>query len=425
MSKTNPYENAVTTIKYASKRMSLEPWISKVLLSPEREIAVSFPVKMDDGHVRVFRGYRVQHNSIRGPYKGGIRYHWKVNLDEVRALAMWMSIKCAVVDIPLGGGKGGVTCDPKAHGNTHAMSDSELERMTRGFVRKIAYDIGPDKDIPAPDVYTNAEVMNWIVDEYSKVTGLSFEDVMGVATGKSIDNGGSYGRESATARGGQFVLRRAVEENVLDISDLRNCKIAIQGFGNAGYNFAKLVHEQDECKIIAVSDSGGGIYNAEGLSPEDVMRHKERNGSVVDYPLSKNITQQELLTLECDVLAPSALENVINQENAHMVKARCILELANGPLTPMADEILFGNGVVILPDILANAGGVTVSCYEWQQNLAKERWDENKIDRDLKMVMQNSASEVFEVAREYDVDNRLGAYILGIGRIAEKLRENL
>jgi glutamate dehydrogenase/leucine dehydrogenase len=422
MTKANPYDNAVTTIKHAAKIMELEPWITKVLLNPEREVNVTFPVKMDDGHVRIFRGYRIQHNSARGPYKGGIRYHWDVDLNEVKALATWMSIKCGVVDLPLGGGKGGVICDPRPHGKHDAMSEGELERMTRGFIRRIAHVIGPDKDIPAPDVYTNSQVMGWMVDEYSKITGMPLEDAYGVVTGKPLEIGGSFGREEATARGGQFVLRRAVEQGISPISDLRNATVAIQGYGNAGYNFARLVHSEDQARIIAVSDSRGGIYNPEGFDPEELIAFKKEQGTVKKYPKGEQLTQKQLLTLECDVLVPSALENVITQENAHLVKAKTIVELANGPVTHLADEILYQRGIEILPDILANAGGVTVSCYEWQQNLAKETWHAAKIDEMLESVMQINASEVFNIAREYKTDNRTAAYILGMGRIAEALR---
>lgn len=411
----NPFDSAKEIIRYTAKKVQMEDWITEILLHPERELSVSFPVKMDNGEMKIFTGYRVQHNNARGPYKGGIRYHWKVNMDEVRALATWMTIKCAILNLPLGGGKGGVICNPKE------MSEGELERMTRAFTRKIAPIIGPDKDIPAPDVYTNAQIMGWIVDEYSKIVG---KRTPAIVTGKSIKDGGSLGRDEATARGGQFCLRAAVEKGYIKgVEKLKDAKIVIQGYGNAGSVFAKLI-EQDKCKIIAVSDSKGGIYDPNGLDAKDVLAYKEANPkeTVIGYKNSKQISNEELLELECDVLVPAALENVIKKENAANIKAKVIVELANGPTTPEADEILYKKGVIVLPDVLANAGGVTVSFYEWQQNLADEKWTAEKVDKKLEDVMRENTFLVLERAKKYNVNNRIGAYILSMERLAEAIR---
>lgn len=417
MAKTNLYENAKNIIRNAAKIMKLEEWKTNILLNPQKEISVSFPVKMDDGTIKLFQGYRVQHNNSRGPYKGGIRYHWDVDLDEIRALATLMSIKCAVVNIPLGGGKGGVVCNPKE------MSEKELERMTRAFTRAIAQNIGPDKDIPAPDVYTNSKIMDWIVDEYAKIMKKQPKDVLGVVTGKSLENGGSIGRDTATARGAQFVLREAVEKGYTPLKELKHAKIVIQGYGNVGFNFAKLLHEQDKCKIIAVSDSKGGIFNKDGLNPGGVLQHKKTNGTVVGYPNSTQISNKELLQLKCDILAPSALENVITKENADKIKSKIVIELANGPITSEADNILYKKNITVLPDILANAGGVTVSLYEWQQNLTNEKWDAEKIDNMLEKTMRTNTLSIFQTAKKHNINNRIGAYILAINRISEKIKE--
>jgi len=425
MKKITPYDNAKKVIGNVAGKIGLESWITEILLHPQREISVSFPVKMDDGSVRVFQGFRVQHNDARGPYKGGIRYHWNVDLDEVRALATWMSIKCATVDLPLGGGKGGIICNPRGHDGIAAMSEGELERMTRAFTRAIAPNIGPDKDIPAPDVYTNSQIMGWIVDEYAKFVGKPSEEILGVVTGKSLNNGGSVGRDEATARGGQFVLREAVEKGYTALKTLKGDRVVVQGFGNAGSIFARLVHEQDGCKVIGISDSKGGIYNPNGLDPRKILEYKQSSPdkTVAYYPDAEKVTNQELLELECDVLAPAALENVITDKNADKITAKVVVELANGPTTPEADSVLYEKGIVMLPDVLANAGGVTVSCYEWQQNLAKEQWSAEKVDGMLEETMRTNTSKVLETAKKYDVDNRFGAYVLAINRIAGKLKK--
>ncbi|MBU4455930.1 MAG: Glu/Leu/Phe/Val dehydrogenase, partial [Nanoarchaeota archaeon] len=326
--------------------------------------------------------------------------HWNVDLDEIRALATWMSIKTAVVDLPLGGGKGGVICNPKE------MSKQELENMTRAFTRAIALNIGPDKDIPAPDVYTNAEVMSWIVDEFSKINN---KEILGVVTGKPLNKGGSLGRDTATAKGALYVLKEAVK-------DLKDKKVAIQGFGNAGYHFAKFLFEEG-CKIIAVSDSKGSAYDEQGLDPEELMNYKKENGSVKGFKDECNI-----LELDCDILAPAALENSITKDNVDKIKTKVIVELANGPITPEADKVLFDKGIIVLPDVLVNAGGVTVSCYEWQQNLANEKWSLEEVDNKLEKTMRENSIKVFEIAKEFNVDNRLAAYILAIKRLSEKYR---
>lgn len=408
--KSNPFENAKETIKKAANILNLENYKIEILVNPEREVKVTFPVKMDNGETKVFTGFRVQHNNSLGPYKGGIRYHPQVDLDEVRALAIWMSIKTATVDLPLGGGKGGIICNPKE------MSKAELERMTRAFIKKIYQVIGPDKDIPAPDVYTNSEIMDWIVDEYSRQTNKPISEVLGVVTGKSLEMGGSVGRDIATARGGQFVLREAIKfTHILD--SLENKTIVIQGLGNAGSNFAKLIRE-DKSKLIAVSDSKGAIYSKEGLDIDSLLEYKEKTGSVKDFQDSENITNEELLELECDVLVPAALGNQITNENAEKIKAKIIVELANGPTTPEADEVLFKKDILVLPDILANAGGVTVSYYEWFQNVNDEKWDSKKVDEKLNQTMSNSTREVLEKAKEFKISPRIGAYVSAIKRIS-------
>ncbi|MFH1721580.1 MAG: Glu/Leu/Phe/Val dehydrogenase [Candidatus Altiarchaeota archaeon] len=419
----NPFENAKQVILTAAEKMELEPWITEILLVPRREIKVSFPVEMDDGSIKVFEGYRVQHNNALGPHKGGLRYHWNINIDEIRALSTWMSIKCATLNLPMGGSKGGIICHPRANGDNQALSEKELEKITRAFIRAIASDIGPDKDIPAPDVYTNSQIMGWVVDEYAKASGKPKTEVLGVVTGKSLDEGGSLGRKEATGRGGQLVLRQSIEKGHAPIKSLEGTTVAIQGYGNAGSIFAMLAHEQDRCKVIAVSDSKGAIYTPSGLEPRKVLEYKNQNKTVVGYPGATQITNSELLELECDILVPAALENVITYENAGKIKAKVIVELANGPTTPIADATLHEKGVLVLPDILANAGGVTVSCYEWQQNLANEKWSAQDIDSKLEKAMMTNTELVMQTAKKHSTTPRIGAYILAIGRISEKIRK--
>jgi glutamate dehydrogenase/glutamate dehydrogenase (NAD(P)+) len=371
---------------------------------------------MDDGSIKNFTGFRIQHNHMRGPFKGGIRYHWDVNMDEVRALATWMTIKCAVADIPLGGGKGGVICNPKD------MSEKELEKMTKGFVQRIAPMIGPNVDIPAPDVYTNAKIMGWFVEEYSKCSG---KEELAVVTGKPLDKGGSEGRNEATARGGLFVLREVIKQKyVPNIDSLKDKKVVIQGFGNAGSIFAELIHAEG-AKVIAVSDSKGAIINEDGLDIPKVIEHKKNTGSVSDYKDATNATNEEILSLKCDILVPAALENVIIMENVEHIKAKLILELANGPVSASADKVLYKTGIVVIPDVLANSGGVTVSYFEWKQNLDNEHWSEKEVNDKLQEKISFNAPLVMETAKKHDVSTRMGAYILAIERISKAATNEL
>jgi glutamate dehydrogenase (NAD(P)+) len=405
----NPFEIAAKQFDTAAEYLKLEPWLHGVLKAPKRQLIVSVPTKMDDGSIHVFEGYRVQHSMARGPAKGGIRYHPQVTLDEVKALASWMTWKCATVGIPYGGGKGGVVCDPKK------MSQRELENMTRRYASEISIIIGPERDIPAPDVYTNAQTMAWIMDTYSMTAG---ETVLGVVTGKPLPIGGSQGRNEATARGCQFVIREACKEKKIS---LRGAKVAVQGFGNAGCIAARLLHE-DGAVIQAVSDTSGGIFSAKGLDVARVEAHKERTGALKGYAEADAITNEKLLELDCDILVPAALENQITTENAPRVKAKIVAEAANGPTTPGADDILHGNGIFLIPDILANAGGVTVSYFEWVQSLQSFFWEEKQVNEHLEKIMTRSFHEVLGIAKKYAVHMRTAAYILAVGRVAEATR---
>lgn len=405
----NPFQIAMHQFDRAAERMQLEPDLRAVLRRPRRALTLSLPVKMDDGCIKVFEGFRVQHNSSRGPCKGGIRYHPEVSYDEVKALASWMTWKCATVDIPFGGAKGGVACDPKH------MSKNELERLTRRYAYEISPIIGADSDIPAPDVYTDAQVMAWIMDTYSMTRGVISP---GVVTGKPIFLGGSKGRNEATARGCTFVIESACK--VLDIR-LRGATVAIQGFGNAGSIAAELLDEKG-AKIIAVSDSQGGVFNRKGLDIERLLEHKEKTRSVTGFKGSERISNDALLQLDCDILVPAALENQITLANADRIQARIVAEAANGPTTPHADLVLHRKGVMVLPDILANAGGVTVSYFEWVQDLQEFFWEENEVNRKLEKVMVRAFEDVHRTAEKYDVDMRTGAYILAIGRVATATR---
>ncbi len=402
----NPYRISQTQFDIAAEHLKLDPGLRQVLRTPKRVMEVSIPTKMDSGQVKVFTGYRVQHNLARGPAKGGIRYHPNVSLDEVKALAAWMTWKTATVNIPYGGGKGGVICDPKR------MSKPELERMTRRFTSEILSIIGPDRDIPAPDVYTDSQTMAWIMDTYSMTVGYS---CLGVVTGKPLSMGGSAGRNEATARGCLFAVEEACK--VKKIS-LRGASVAIQGFGNAGGIAARLFAEK-KARIVAVSDSRGGVYNSRGIDPLKAMRYKERAGTVVGMPGTSRLSNDDLFTLKCDILIPAALENVITLDNAELVKARIVAEAANGPTTPHADEVLARKGIFLIPDILANAGGVTVSYFEWSQNLQGFSWSEQEVNAKLDAVIRRSFHDVFETARKYRVHMRTGAYILAVGRVAD------
>lgn len=402
----NPYVISQMQFDQAADHLKLDSGLRQVLRTPKRQMVVSVPTRMDDGSIRVFEGYRVQHNIARGPAKGGIRYHPSVTLDEVKALAAWMAWKTAVVNIPFGGGKGGVVCEPRK------MSVGELERMTRRFVSEILPIIGPDRDIPAPDMYTDEQTMAWVMDTYSMTVGYSS---LGVVTGKPVSLGGSEGRHEATARGCLFVTQEACKVKRLP---LKGARVAIQGFGNAGSICARLFHEQG-AKIIAISDSKGGVVNPRGLDPAKAIRHKEKNGSVVALAGTSRIRNEELLELKCDILIPAALENVITAENARNVKAKIVVEAANGPVTPMADDILARKGILLMPDILANAGGVTVSYFEWVQDLQNFFWEEHEVNKKLETIMKRAFHEVYETSRRYRVPMRTAANILAIGRVAE------
>ena len=402
----NIWAIAQSQFDHAADKLDLDEGMRRVLRVPQRELTVNFPVTMDDGSVHVFTGHRVQHNVSRGPGKGGIRYHQDVTLDEVRALAMWMSWKCACVNIPYGGAKGGVIVDPKK------LSIREVEGLTRRFTTEISPLIGPDRDIPAPDVNTNAQTMAWIMDTYSMHKGYT---IAGVVTGKPIAIGGSLGRNEATARGAVFTLLQA--SAALDVP-LTGARVAIQGYGNAGSIAATLLAEQG-AKIVAVSDSTGGIHNPAGLDPASVGAWKQEHGTVVGFPASDEISNQEILEIDCDILVPAALENQITKHNAANVKARIVAEAANGPTTPEADAILHDRGIFLIPDILCNAGGVTVSYFEWVQDMQSFFWTEERINESLKEIMDRAFQAVHAMSERHEVDMRTAAYMVAVARVAE------
>jgi len=406
----NPFEIAQRQLDDAAAVLKLDPAVHELLRWPLRELHVTLPVKMDDGTTKIFHGFRVQYNDARGPTKGGIRYHPEETIDTVRALAAWMTWKCAVVDIPLGGGKGGIICNPKE------MSPGEVERLSRAYIRQVGRIIGLEKDVPAPDVYTTPQIMAWMADEYSFLKGYN---EFGVITGKPLALGGSAGRGDATARGGIYCLREAGK--VLGI-DLKGATTAIQGYGNAGSFAHKLGVELLGLKVVAVSDSKGGIYNVDGLDYRPVMAHKEKTGSVIGFPGSKFITNEELLELDVTVLIPSALENVITEANAGRVKAKFSVELANGPTTPEADKILYKNGVYVIPDFLCNAGGVTVSYFEMVQNAYDYYWEVDLVHERLDKKMTAAFHAVHTAAQEHKVNNRVAAYLVAVSRVAEAVR---
>jgi glutamate dehydrogenase/leucine dehydrogenase len=405
----NPFAIAMQQFDRAAERMNLDLGLREVLRRPRRALTLSLPVKMDDGSIKVFEGFRVQHNSSRGPCKGGIRYHPGVTYDEVQALASWMTWKCATVNIPFGGAKGGIVCDPKR------LSRNELERLTRRFAYEIAPIIGPDTDIPAPDVYTDSQVMAWIMDTYSMTQG---RITPGVVTGKPLFLGGSKGRNEATARGCLFVIQAACK--VMKIQ-LKGATVAIQGFGNAGSIAAELLAGVG-AKIIAVSDSRGGAVNRKGLDIKSLLEHKEKTGSVTGFKGTESVGNEALLQLDCDILVPAALENQITIANADRIQAQIVAEAANGPTTPGADAVLHKKGVMVLPDILANAGGVTVSYFEWVQDLQEFFWEEEDVNRKLEKIMVRAFEDVHKTAEKYKADMRTGAYILAIDRVATATR---
>jgi glutamate dehydrogenase (NAD(P)+) len=406
----NPFETAKRQIDIVADLLKLDNGMREMLKHPKRELTVNFPVRMDSGEYHVYTGYRVQYNMARGPTKGGIRYHPNVTLDEVRALAAWMTWKCAVVNLPYGGGKGGIICDPKH------MSQGELERLTRRYASEISPIIGPEMDIPAPDVYTDSQTMAWIMDTYSMQKGYS---VPGVVTGKPISLGGSQGRGEATGRGCAYVIREAAPNAGVKV---HGGTVAVQGFGNAGSVAASILQAEQGAKIVAVSDSQGGIWKSDGLNVKSVEDHKKKTGSVVGYPGSKPISNEELLESKVDILVPAALENQITKRNADKIQAKIVAEAANGPTLPEADEILYQKKITVLPDILANAGGVTVSYFEWAQDIQGYFWELADVNRRLERVMTQSYSEVHQTAEAHHVHNRTAAYVLAIQRVVDAIK---
>jgi glutamate dehydrogenase (NAD(P)+) len=402
----NPFRIAQIQFDMAAEYLKLDPGLRQILRTPKRVLEVSVPVKMDNGQMKVFTGFRVQHNVSRGPAKGGLRYHPNVTLDEVKALAAWMTWKTATVNLPYGGAKGGIVCDPKR------MSKSELERMTRRYAAEIQPIIGPEVDIPAPDVYTDAQTMAWIMDTYAMTVGHA---APGVVTGKPVSIGGSEGRGDATGRGVLCVVEEACKVKKIG---LRGASVAIQGFGNVGSAVARLFAEK-KAKIVAISDSRGGVHNPRGIDPMRALRYKERSGTVVGMPGASRISNDELLALKCDILVPAALESAITLHNAEQIKAKIVAEASNGPTTPHADEILSRKGVFVVPDILANAGGVTVSYFEWAQDLQGFFWQVQEVNSKLEFVMRRAFNDVHETMRKFHVYPRAAAYILAVGRVAD------
>jgi len=402
-------DTALEQLRIAAEKLELDPGLHEMLKYPKRTLIVSINIKMDDGSIKTFMGCRVQHNDARGPFKGGIRYHPNVTLDEVTALAMWMTWKCAVVDIPYGGAKGGVCCNPKE------MSKAELERLTRRYTSLILDLIGPYRDVPAPDVYTDAQTMAWIMDTYSQFKGYSVPECV---TGKPLSVGGSEGRAEATSLGVMFCAREAAKNLGLKMKD---AKVVVQGFGSVGWNAAKIAYDWG-CRIIGVSDSTGGGYCPEGLNPYKVYEHKAKTGSVLNFEGCKNITNEQLLELECDILVPAALENQITKANAEKIKAKIVAEGANGPTTPEADEVLNEKGVFLIPDILANSGGVTVSYFEWVQNLTREHWTLEEVNQKLERKMVKAFNDVYKTSKSEEEPMRTAALMLGVGRVAEAIK---
>lgn len=408
--KINPFKNYLEQLENAAQILGLDEGLKEQLKEPERFLEVSIPVKMDNGKTKVFKGFRSQFNTARGPAKGGIRYHQDVSADEVRALSAWMAIKCTVADIPLGGGKGGIIVDPKQ------LSERELEQLSREYVQKIAPIIGPTRDVPAPDVNTNGKIMSWMVDEYSKLRG---EWLPGTFTGKPLDIGGSKGRDTATAQGLVYTVREAAKK--LGWESLEGKTVVVQGYGNAGENAAEILHRDFGCKIIAVNDSKGAAYNPDGIDPYKISEYKKKTRSVKGFDGSKDISTQELLTMECDILIPAALENQITEENAQNVKAHMVAEAANGPVTPGADRMLYKKGVLVIPDVLANSGGVTVSYFEQVQNASLDQWSAEYVAKKLEEKMVNAFNNVYDTSRKHDVDMRTGAYVVAVDKIAKAM----
>lgn len=403
----NPFQNAMSQLDKVAKIKNFNNEFIARFHKPDRDIRISIPVKMDDQSLKIFEGYRVEYNNTLGPYKGGIRYHHDTEINEVKALAFWMTIKCAVAGIPMGGGKGGITVNPKE------LSKNELEKLSRLWVQKLSDILGPHKDVPAPDVNTTPEIMAWMSDEFEKITG---DKTRATFTGKPIDKGGSEGRGPATGLGGFYVFDSLRAQ--LELPE--KCKVVVQGFGNVGNNAAQIFTEHGHT-VIAISDSKGGVYNENGLDIKKLTEYKKTTNSLSGFENSKNITNEELLELECDLLIPAAFENVITEKNVSNIKAKVILELANGPITPEADEILFQKNISVIPDVLANSGGVTVSYFEWDQNLKNEHWSEKEVLNKLLPLMNDAAQKVFEKAKESKTYLRMGAFILALERIQEKM----
>jgi len=404
-----PLTVALSQLKLASKKLKLDSGMHKMLSKPKRSIMVSIDIRMDNGAVNVFNGMRVQHWDARGPFKGGIRYYPNITLEEITGLAMLMTWKCAIANIPFGGAKGGICVDTKK------LSKHELERLTRRYVSLIVDYLGPHRDIPAPDMYTDAQTMAWIMDTYSQLRGYIIPESV---TGKPVEIGGSEGRTEATGRGVIHCVKQAAENTNLK---LKNATVAIQGFGNVGYH-AAVAAQEIGCKVIAVSDSTGGIFCPDGLNPPDVLVHKEKTNSVQNYKGCRNVTNEELLELQCDVLIPAALENQITCKNADKIKAKMVAEAANGPTTPEADKTLYEKEICLIPDILANSGGVTVSYFEWVQNLTREQWPLEKVNRKLENKMTTAFNDVVAIAEKEESDMRTGALMLGVGRVANAIK---
>lgn len=406
---TNPFDTAKSQLDQAAGIARLNPKMVERLKRPDRYVEVAIAVQMDSGQQKIFTGFRSQHNNARGPYKGGIRFHQDVNLDEVRALSFWMTFKNAVVNVPFGGGKGGVIVNPKE------LSQGELERLSRGYVKKMYPVLGPEFDVPAPDVNTTGQIMGWMLDEYQKLSG---NKSMATFTGKSLDNGGSQGRTEATGFGGVYVFEQAVKSKIVNLP--AGSSVAIQGFGNVSTFFAQAA-EKLGYKVVALSDSKGGIYNQGGLDIKMVEAHKKQSGALKDFAGAKNISNPELLELQCEVLVPAALENVLTGDNAEKIKAKLIIEMANGPTTPEADRMFEKKGIVVIPDILANSGGVATSYYEWYQNMNSESWSKEQVLEKLEKQMAQAFADVLKEKNEYKTSFRTAAYILAARRIIEKM----
>ena len=406
----DPFKISQKQLYNASKLIGLDEHIYKALSVPEKFITIKITMRMDDGTIQTFKGFRSQYNSARGPMKGGIRWHPEENESLVKALSAWMTWKCACVSIPLGGAKGGIICNPKE------LSENELQRLARSYIRKLSGDVGPNIDVPAPDVYTNPQIMAWMMDEYESIRG---EHAPSVITGKPVELGGSEGRSVATAKGGTYCIREAAKDKELDLKDAR---VVIQGYGNAGSYAASLLRNDYSCRIIGISDSQGAIFNNEGIDPLEALEYKKNNSSVVGLEGTQHISNQELLELDCDILIPAALENVITKKNAANIKAKIIAELANGPTTPEADEILFKNGIVVIPDFLCNAGGVTVSYFEMVQGYYLHFWSEKEVFASLDKIMTKAYRDTVNKAKEYNTNNRMGAYIIAIERVVNAMK---